>query len=1359
MKINRQKVKEIQASFSCGCVCLILSITLFFVQSTNAAVSNVTYSFEAGELPENFHVEAEDSENWKLNRGFASDGDYSFQVIAKSLSSPVELTWGDQFEVGTLSFDVSTECTEIAVLIDGYKHRIPLNSALSSVVIGSMERFGNTWLTVSINVPEGEHTISLYDGWHCYKPVAIDNVRYSELQLPEQPFSLFPGNMVVLDEVDLFVLNEFFEVSELIKVPTFRYEHSSTEPESITMLDDGRVAILNGGYPAKISLYDPFTKIWEHMDAEGFSSCCGKIASNGSLIYATNANPSGSGYGVFEFDLETGNYRHFRTESNFKDIVVSSDGVLSGLLYLDQNDSSEINFEELDLESLQIIKQLSLPQTLSRFAKDNNGNIFTGGWSSYGEENIFKYSSEGEPLKSHRNNWVYNTVDDVEYYDGRAYFSDSGGIITIFDDELGLLDTIDFGRSTYGRVNMAMIPSGLDSDQDGISDHWERFYGFDPALADANLDEDNDGLNNLEEYLTHTSPLEQDTDRDGVIDGQELHVFETSALLPDSDEDGINDGEEIYLYETNPLSNDSDKDGLSDRSELTLYQTNPNSSDSDSDGLPDKWETQFNLNPNVSDSELDVDLDGLTGGEEFLLDTNPVNADTDGDGLSDGQEVNVYFTDPLSKDSDKDRIYDGYEVSVELNPLDSNDAGLDQDSDGYSNRWEYFAESDPLEEGSIPSIKSWDITSKSGERYYPVNLDVRQFKERWRIQYGENSPVVRYYNPIAADGRFFGSSGHDIVALDSIDGGATNFHSIEGLPVRYETPFLYVLDSGLLRKFHIYKQEFVLDFVHSTYSYNEVIGFDNEMVFVGDTFDGLSAYNTQTGQLVWNEEDYSKHFSGFASAKGLAYYEQNGMLRVIESDTGQYEHEYLLEYCTEERQRIQLLDDRYLLHWGTGTENCMAVYDTKNKKVLWHESVSIQNTTVGGNGILYFIEEPPWRSDEKPALKAVELTTGDTIWRLEYPENLAARDMILTNNLLFVSNKEHVFAVDVVSGQEVWRLELGGTLYFSNHGQLYISTEDVLVAIELEGDLDGDGLMDWWERRHGLSLVVDDAVLDYDGDSISNIEEYKTGSNPRSEDTDGDGLLDDRELQLSTDILKQDTDDDGLLDGEEVLVHKSSPLNQDSDEDTIDDYSELFETFTDPNNSDSDLDELPDTWELEYGTQPQIADGGLDPDEDGLKNVEELLVGSLPFNADTDGDSLPDGWETQYGFDPLSYSNYGDQDGDLLSDYDEYLHKTAPNKRDTDDDGMDDKWEIDNRLDPLVPNDEEDPDGDSLSNIVEYNESSDPRSFNEVQARPAETAKSKSGGGSFDLFLLQLLFFSIAAKLNSGRGISSVTNS
>lgn len=70
----------------------------------------------------------------------------------------------------------------------------------------------------------------------------------------------------------------------------------------------------------------------------------------------------------------------------------------------------------------------------------------------------------------------------------------------------------------------------VDSDSDGIPDHWEFLLGLDPndpdtdgdGVPDGDEDADGDGLSNHDEFIYSTNPLSPDSDGDGVNDGDEV---------------------------------------------------------------------------------------------------------------------------------------------------------------------------------------------------------------------------------------------------------------------------------------------------------------------------------------------------------------------------------------------------------------------------------------------------------------------------------------------------------------------------------------------------------------------------------------------------------------------------------------------------------------------------------------------------------------------------------------------------------------------------------------------------------------------------------------------------------------------
>jgi hypothetical protein len=68
-----------------------------------------------------------------------------------------------------------------------------------------------------------------------------------------------------------------------------------------------------------------------------------------------------------------------------------------------------------------------------------------------------------------------------------------------------------------------------------------------------------------------------------------------------------------------------------------------------------------------------------------------------------------------------------------------------------------------------------------------------------------------------------------------------------------------------------------------------------------------------------------------------------------------------------------------------------------------------------------------------------------------------------------------------------------------------------LPSLAAARDRNHDHIPDRWEKRHHLSLTVNQAHRDQDRDGLRNLGEFKAGDNPRDADTDGDGVPDGEE--------------------------------------------------------------------------------------------------------------------------------------------------------------------------------------------------------------------------------------------------------
>ena len=188
-----------------------------------------------------------------------------------------------------------------------------------------------------------------------------------------------------------------------------------------------------------------------------------------------------------------------------------------------------------------------------------------------------------------------------------------------------------------------------DSDSDGLLDFWEQQIVAAAAaevppviltLADIKgpndtpevSDYDEDGASDASEFSNGTSPVNPDSDSDGLPDGAETNTglwvnikdTGTNPLNDDSDGDGLKDGVEnpdldyfdINQPGTDPNKLDSDDDGISDTAELSVG-TDPSDPGSRPDSIVvSKWSFEDDLADSavsgVSTDNLTDETDGLT---------------------------------------------------------------------------------------------------------------------------------------------------------------------------------------------------------------------------------------------------------------------------------------------------------------------------------------------------------------------------------------------------------------------------------------------------------------------------------------------------------------------------------------------------------------------------------------------------------------------------------------------------------------------------------------------------------------------------------------------------------------------------
>lgn len=805
--------------------------------------------------------------------------------------------------------------------------------------------------------------------------------------------------------------------------------------------------------------------------------------------------------------------------------------------------------------------------------------------------------------------------------------------------------------------------ASVDYDQDGLTLAEEYLLGTD----DKKEDSDRDGVLDLEDFFPTLFQYASDSDADGLPDAyEEKHFFllstDASDASQDYDSDGLSNLAE-YLIGSDPVNYDSDKDHVEDGEDPSPL--NPAySRDSDQDGMPDEWEQRYFLAPHTDDRFYDYDGDSLTNIQEYQRGTNPNHHDSDNDGREDGRDH--YPLNPIyQQDGDRDGIPERYETEHGLNDNDITDGASDFDGDSLSNSAEFMA-------GTQYLLPDTDFDSVSdGEDLFP--LDHTKALDSDRDGLPDSFEIINGYDPYFADDASNDTDSDGLTLLQEYRQGSddrkadTDQDYIDDKEDSFPLDTRYQLDSdsdGLPNRLE--DRYFFLDPFYAQDASDDFDGdnLNNRQEFLlGTALDNVDS----DGDYVQDNDDFAPldpNYSFDTDADGMPdrWESQKGLSYDINDGFEDRDHDYLTnlqEFLLgtdpnlvdtdidgyNDREDHYPLNPRYFRDGDRDGlpetyENIVGLNpDNMFDGALDRDGDGLNNSREFAAGTDINIEDTDYDS----------VPDGEDLFPLDPSialdsDNDGIPDAIEKLKLYDPQSPYEIY--DDIDGDGLSRSEEYQQGTEDNNpdsdGDGVNDREDRFPAdARYQNDSDKDGLPDRFEESYdflepGYSYVLD-AQQDHDNDQLSNLEEFILGTIIDYADSDNDGVIDGEDPAPLNPAYRYDDDHDGMPDEWETIHDLDT--NRD---DSLDDHDHDWQT---------------NIREYQRGTNPNLRDS----DNDGNDDYQDRYPLDPRYTRDFDRDTLPDEWEEQYGLDAVNtYDATEDPDNDGFTNMEEFERGSNP---------------------------------------------------------------------------------------------------
>jgi hypothetical protein len=527
-----------------------------------------------------------------------------------------------------------------------------------------------------------------------------------------------------------------------------------------------------------------------------------------------------------------------------------------------------------------------------------------------------------------------------------------------------------------------------------------------------------------------------------------------------------------------------------------------------------------------------------------------------------------------------------------------------------------------VDEGTTaPDVAQWQTFQGNAAHtgYVPLTLDPANFKYRWTWQDARSAsttPVTAASGSVFVSSGYSASGGKQTCALNALTGNIRWSQDLGGVdsidPPAYAHGMVYVQTGGHGNSFlwgfdaSDGTKLFKSSYGNQWSTYYAPTPFGRNVYLAGGYYGGSYGFHGDNGSSLWFAD--LNQYDEFTPAVDADY---------VYAYTGDYSPQLTVLNRKSGSLAFSIPDPLFDWNgWSMDSApvlgelgNVLAInggrlisFDLSNWNIGWTITGAFRGQPSLSRGAIYC-------NTDSGAVQVRSEADGVLLWQWVPTSGQASGPMIVTENLLLVSTSTAVHAVDLNTHLSVWSYPAAGRLALSDEGTLLVSTTGgKVVAIDVLGDTDGDGINDRAER---ITYHTDPNLSDTDGDGVDDYWELGHGQNPLVADAGGDVDSDNftslEEYLAGTDPNNPDSDGDGLTDGEEVKTWSTNPLSLDTDG-----------------------DQMEDLWETTFGLAPTDAgDADLDLDSDTFTNQMESFSGSDP--GDNTSVPVAGPWQTFQG--------------------------------------------------------------------------------------------------------------------------------